>query len=51
MSNSTLLRRPQFVELQRGLIYVTRRVNGVEVPLLIERQRAFKEWVGCWSAI
>lgn len=48
---STLMKNPQFIELHRGLIYVYRRVNGVDVPLLIENQLHYKEWVGCFSAI
>lgn len=48
---STLLKNPQFVELHRGLIYVYRRVNGTDVPLLIANQLSYKEWVGCWSAV
>jgi hypothetical protein len=38
-------------KLTRGLIYVYRRFNGTDVPLLIENQRAYKEWLGCFSAI
>jgi hypothetical protein len=38
-------------KLHRKLIYVYRRFNGADVPLLIENQRAYKEWVGCFSAI
>jgi hypothetical protein len=38
-------------ELKRGMVYVTRRVNGVEVPLGIWNQLAYREWLGCWSAI
>ena len=38
-------------ELERGMVYVTRRVNGVEVPLRIWNQGAYREWLGCWSAI
>jgi hypothetical protein len=41
----------QSTELQRGVIYVTRRVNGVDVPLIIWNQLAYREWLGCWSAI
>jgi len=48
---STLLRIPQHLELQRGCIYVLRRVNGVDVPLRIENSRSYREWVGCFSAI
>ena len=38
-------------ELERGMVYVTRRVNGVEVPLRIWNQGAYREWLGCFSAI
>ena len=38
-------------ELQRGVIYVIRRVNGVDMPLRIWNQWAYREWFGCWSAI
>jgi hypothetical protein len=48
---STLLKNPQYTELQPGLIYVMRRVNGTDVPLLIENQRSYREWLGCFSAI
>lgn len=48
---STLMHTTQFLELQRGLIYVFRRINGVDVPLVIENQRSYTEWVGCFSAI
>lgn len=48
---SVLMKHPQFVEMHRGLIYVLRRVNGVDVPLLIANQRHYKEWLGCFSAI
>ena len=37
--------------MKRGLIYVYRKVNGTDVPLLIETQRSYKEWLGCFSAI
>lgn len=47
---STLLKNPQYTELQPGLIYVMRRVNGTDVPLLIENQRSYREWIGCFSA-
>ena len=40
----------QHTELQRGLIYVMRRVNGVDTPLVIP-QRSYREWAGCFSAI
>lgn len=49
--HSTLLKNPQYLELHRGLVYVMRRVNGSDVPLLIENQRSYKEWLGCFSAI
>ncbi len=48
---STLLRIPQHLELQRGCIYVLRRISGVDVPLLINNQRSYREWAGCFSAI
>lgn len=38
-------------ELQRGMIYVMRRVNGVDVPLRIWNQLRYKEWLGCFSAV
>ena len=41
----------QNTQLQRGLIYVMRRVNGVDVPLTIWNQRCYAEWLGCFSAI
>lgn len=41
----------QHNELQRGLIYVMRRVNGVDVPLRIYNQLHYREWLGCFSAI
>jgi hypothetical protein len=41
----------QDTEMHRGLIYVMRRVNGVDVPLRIWNQYHYKEWVGCFSAI
>ena len=49
--HSTLLRIPQFLELQRGMIYVIRRINGMDVPLRIDNQHSYKEWLGCFSAI
>jgi hypothetical protein len=49
--HSALLKNPQFVDMHRGLIYVYRRVNGIDVPLLIENQLHYKEWSGCFSAI
>lgn len=48
---TTLLKNPQRAELERGLVYVFRRVNGVDVPLLIENQHHYREWLGCFSAI
>lgn len=41
----------QHTELQRGMIYVMRRVNGVNVPLRIWNQLHYREWLGCFSAI
>ena len=41
----------QHAELQRGLIYVMRRVNGTDVPLLVWNQRHYTEWLGCFSAL
>jgi hypothetical protein len=41
----------QHNELLRGSIYVMRRVNGTIVPLRIENQRSYREWLGCFSAI
>jgi len=49
--HSDLLKQPQYTELHRGLVYVYRRVNGVDVPLIIRPQHTYKEWVGCFSAI
>jgi len=37
--------------MQRGLIYVYRRVNGEDVALALENQRSYKQWGGCFSAI
>jgi hypothetical protein len=37
--------------MHRGLIYVIRQVNGVYVPLRLERQWTYKEWLGCFSAM
>jgi hypothetical protein len=48
---STLMKNRQFLELDRGLIYVYRRVNGTDVPLLIDNQLSYREYIGCWSAI
>lgn len=48
---STLLRTPQSTEMHRGMIYVLRRVNGVDVPLRIDNQHHYREWLGCFSAI
>ncbi len=41
----------QHTELHRGIIYVMRRVNGVDVPLRIYNQLHYREWLGCFSAI
>ena len=41
----------QHHELQRGCIYVMRRVNGTDVPLRIYNQTLYREWLGCFSAI
>ena len=43
--------QPQHTELQRGLIYVMRRINGTDVPLRIHNQMDYKEWAGCFSAL
>jgi hypothetical protein len=48
---STLMQNTQYLELHRGLIYVYRQVNGTSVPLLIQNQLSYKEWLGCFSAI
>lgn len=37
--------------LKRGVIYVSREVNGEVVYLRISNQRFYKEWYGCFSAI
>jgi hypothetical protein len=37
--------------MHRGLIYVLRQVNGVWVPLRLESQRSYREWLGCFSAL
>lgn len=37
--------------MHRGMIYVMRQVNGVFVPLRIDRQSSYREWLGCFSAI
>lgn len=43
------------IPLERGKIYVTRTVVGngkaVEVPLKLDRQKYYREWTGCWSAL
>ena len=39
------------VAMHRGMIYVIRQVNGVEVPLRLEKQTSYREWVGCFSAL
>ena len=41
----------QHTKLHRGMIYVIRRVNGVDVPLRLDNQWRYKEWSGCFSAI
>ena len=41
----------QDTELQRGMIYVMRKVNGTWVPLRIWNQLHYREWLGCFSAI
>lgn len=41
----------QGLELERGTIYVMRRVNGVDVPLRIWNQGHYREWLGCFSAV
>jgi hypothetical protein len=41
----------QHTDMQRGVIYVMRRVNGTDVPLRIWNQQHYKEWWGCFSAI
>lgn len=43
--------RQQDTEMHRGVIYVMRRVNGVDVPMRIWNQSAYREWLGCFSAI
>ena len=48
---TTLLSIKQGTELHRGMIYVMRKVNGTWVPLRIDNQLAYKEWLGCFSAI
>jgi hypothetical protein len=45
------IRTTQREELERGLVYVYRRINGTDVPLLINTQRSYREWLGCFSAI
>lgn len=37
--------------MHRGIIYVIRKVNGVDVPLQIDKQASYREWLGCFSAI
>lgn len=37
--------------LERGMVYVLRRINGVDVPLRIHNQLHYKEYLGCFSAI
>ena len=42
---------PQGRDLMRGSIYVMRRINGVLVPLRLQNQTRYREWLGCFSAI
>lgn len=46
-----LLRIKYGTSMHRGLIYVMRQINGVYVPLRLENQRSYREWLGCFSAI
>jgi hypothetical protein len=48
---TALLKTKQCAELERGMIYVLRRINGVDVPLRIHNQLHYKEYLGCFSAI
>lgn len=41
----------QHPEMQKGLIYVMRRINGVDVPLRIWNQSSYREWLGCFTYI
>jgi hypothetical protein len=43
--------RLEYGPLHRGLIYVMREVGGTWVPLRLERQSSYREWVGCFSAL
>jgi len=36
---------------KRGDICVAREVNGVWCVLRIENQRAYREWLGCFSIV
>jgi hypothetical protein len=42
---------PAQIKLTRGVVYVTRSVNGTPTPLALFNQASFREWLGCWSAI
>ena len=46
-----LLRIEYSPSMHRGLIYVMRQINGVYVPLRLERQSSYREWLGCFSAL
>lgn len=37
--------------MHRGIIYVMRQVSGTWVPLRLEKQHTYREWLGCFSAI
>jgi hypothetical protein len=50
-TKETIMSIANYNEMQRGIIYVMRQVNGVLVPLKIENQRHYGEWSGCFSAI
>jgi hypothetical protein len=41
----------QDTEMHRGVIYVMRKVNGVNVPLRIWNQLHYREWLGCFSSL
>lgn len=41
----------QHTKLHRGMIYVIRQVNGVDVPLRLQYPLQYKVWSGCFSAI
>lgn len=47
----TMLRIEYGASMHRGLIYVMRQVNGVYVPLCLEKQATYREWLGCFSAL